>query len=800
MSTHRTTSILFGRGVRRFSARNRPAHRRARQAWSVECLEGRALLSPFTVSNLDDGGEGSLRQAIVESNRTPGPNEIDFATGLGGTITLTSGQLTITDNDVTIVGPGEGSLSVSANGNSRVFQISSGVTATLSGMTITGGRAQNGGGVHCLGDLTLSSVLITNNLARGSDGAYGNGGVGQDAHGGGIYCEGGALSLINQTQVVGNHAVGGDGNRANVFDYGAGGAGGNGQGGGVYAVGGTLRLMTGAVVSSNGATGGTGGTSYGNFLGGAGGSGLGGGVYSANGTIAFANVTLNGNSACGGTGGTGGTDYYLWDASYAGGAGGNGQGGAVYAVDGTVSGTTVTISGNRAVGGDSQAGSVIDDIPGRTGGSGQGGGLFASHVAVTIVNGIITDNAAIGGSGGVGDAPFTHGGFYTVGRGGDGGSGQGGGVFTVSGTLNLTMGTISGNRATGGSAGELDFPLGGGSPGGAGGHGQGGGVFAADNTVTFASINLAENAATGGPGAGGYAGAPGGAGGSGQGGAVYAVGGNLNFRTDAIVSGNTAFGGAGGDGGDVNFYEDCHPVGDGGAGGNAQGAGLYVGSLLPNVIGVTLDVNTATGGPGGRGGGGPWSWGADGAGGSGQGGDVFSADGLSYIAALSVRWGTQTAVMQTADDGVRLLPLGRHTDLPWIGIQQVQVNLTEPVDLSATDVKIIGLKGSDYGVAAVSGSGTAYTITLAKQIDHADRVTLTIANPRIAAFLARLDVLPGDVNDDGVVNSQDMVLIRNATLKTGDPVMLGWADLDGNGFVEILDYTLARQKLGTRLP
>ena len=67
-------------------------------------------------------------------------------------------------------------------------------------------------------------------------------------------------------------------------------------------------------------------------------------------------------------------------------------------------------------------------------------------------------------------------------------------------------------------------------------------------------------------------------------------------------------------------------------------------------------------------------------------------------------------------------------------------------------------------------------------------------------FNRRLDVLPGDVNDDGVVNAQDLVLIRNAIQNTGDPLMIGWVDLDGNGVVDIKDFTAARSKLGSRLP
>jgi hypothetical protein len=63
-------------------ANSRPGRHRLRKAWSVECLEEWALLSQFSVTNLGgsgDSGGGSLRQAIVDSNHTAGPNEIDQA-------------------------------------------------------------------------------------------------------------------------------------------------------------------------------------------------------------------------------------------------------------------------------------------------------------------------------------------------------------------------------------------------------------------------------------------------------------------------------------------------------------------------------------------------------------------------------------------------------------------------------------------------------------------------------------------------------------------------------------------------
>src|SRR5215472_6132509 len=40
----------------------------------------------FVVTTTDDSGPGSLRQAILDSNAGPGPNEIDFSIGVGPSV------------------------------------------------------------------------------------------------------------------------------------------------------------------------------------------------------------------------------------------------------------------------------------------------------------------------------------------------------------------------------------------------------------------------------------------------------------------------------------------------------------------------------------------------------------------------------------------------------------------------------------------------------------------------------------------------------------------------------------------
>jgi hypothetical protein len=98
----------------------------------------------ISVTNTNDSGAGSLRQAIGDANDG---DTVDF--GVTGTITLTTGEL-IVGKSVTINGPGSDNLAVDGNHASRVFHVRGGVTATISGLTITNGSISNnsGGGIY----------------------------------------------------------------------------------------------------------------------------------------------------------------------------------------------------------------------------------------------------------------------------------------------------------------------------------------------------------------------------------------------------------------------------------------------------------------------------------------------------------------------------------------------------------------------------------------------------------------------------------------------------------------------------
>ncbi len=123
-------------------------------------------MSTLTVTTTADQGNGSLRDAIAKANSG---DIIQFNKALAGrTITLTSGQLSLTKN-LTIDGSAAAGLTISGNNTSRVFMLDKKYQATLKNLTIANGKTLGaGGGIDTRQEstLVLDNVKVNNNTSE----------------------------------------------------------------------------------------------------------------------------------------------------------------------------------------------------------------------------------------------------------------------------------------------------------------------------------------------------------------------------------------------------------------------------------------------------------------------------------------------------------------------------------------------------------------------------------------------------------------------------------------------------------
>jgi len=131
--------------------------------------------SLITVTNINDTGTGSLRQAIADI--CPG-GTINFASSLAGqTITLAS-ELGLYKNLIIDGSALSTPITISADtdhnglGNARVFTVNQDVNATFINLTIANGRNTFGGGIYNRGTLTVTNSIFSDNIA-----VYDGGGI-----------------------------------------------------------------------------------------------------------------------------------------------------------------------------------------------------------------------------------------------------------------------------------------------------------------------------------------------------------------------------------------------------------------------------------------------------------------------------------------------------------------------------------------------------------------------------------------------------------------------------------------------
>ncbi len=124
----------------------------------------------FMVTNANDSGAGSLRQAVLNANSVSGSDFVTFDPAFFATpqvINITTGEIAISEG-VSIVGP-TAKLTINGNAASRIFNTSSaaaGAGVNITVITLSGGAATTGGAIT-VGDeiLTMTNCVVTGNSA-----------------------------------------------------------------------------------------------------------------------------------------------------------------------------------------------------------------------------------------------------------------------------------------------------------------------------------------------------------------------------------------------------------------------------------------------------------------------------------------------------------------------------------------------------------------------------------------------------------------------------------------------------------
>ncbi len=298
----------------------------------------------ITVTNTNDNGAGSLRNAIANANPSGGTT-ITFDPSLAGqTIRLTSGALMI-PHALTIAGPGASSLTIDGNGIHEVFDIEANASTddvTISGLTITDGSfsttgTSGGGGIfaHTVQELTLSGDAIVGNATGVSNPTSGGGG--------GVYIDGGSLLIAGST--ISDNLAGLNGATSGASNNG---------GGGIYSDGGDVTIAA-STINDNSVdqTGTTSSSSDG-----------GGGVYSDGGEVAITASAVNDNTA-------------TIDSGQ-----GSDGGGSIYSAGGPVTLSADSIDDNTF------------ELDSSTGGVNGGGGVYSEGGAIDVSFSSISDNTA----------------------------------------------------------------------------------------------------------------------------------------------------------------------------------------------------------------------------------------------------------------------------------------------------------------------------------------------------------------------------------------------------------------------
>ena len=520
----------------------------------------------------NQGGTMSITGVTITGNSA---NRAGGGVEDNGGVSTTLTDVTLTDNFIDVAAPGNGGGLHSGGGD-----------VTVTGGSVTGNTAVEGGGLWASGTLLVDGdALIDDNEGTGD--AADNGG-------GGIFNQGGTTTVGDDVTVSNNRATGASGSGGGILNNTAG-----------------ATLTVGAATISGNTANRAGGGIEDN-----------GGTVTLNGTTLIGNATPQATAAPGNGGGlhTGGGDVTVNGGSVTGNTAIEGGGlwsSGTLVVDGT------TVDGNVALSDDDDAfegggglfnqggtmtvtGATVSDNTadgdGGPGGAGSGGGAFNNGAGtLTVSNSTFSGNSALRAGGGIegngGEIVLDNVDF--TGNTTGGAPGNGGALHATAGDVTATGGTVSRNTAANEGGGfwinagftmdvtgtTFDSNTASGDAADTGG----GGLFNNGGALVLDDVTVEFNSADGAAGSGG--------------GIFNGSGGTLTMTGGFVREGgaNRAGGGIENAGGTVTLTDvdvNSNFISQTGPGAPGNGGGLHSGGGTVTVNGGVFELNAATEGGG----------------------------------------------------------------------------------------------------------------------------------------------------------------------------------------------------------
>ena len=231
---------------------------------------------------------------------------------------------------------------------------------------------------------------------------------------------------------------------------------------------------------------------------------------------------------------------------------------------------------------------------------------------------------------------------------------------------------------------------------------------------------------------------------------------------------------------------------------------------------------------------------------------ILDNDGAPAVAEVRVGGSAWTAAflnelrrsgLGAVAGGFSVTAAGQLKTLPWTNVNTVSLRFTENVLVQQGDLAVRGVRVPAYAVSGFAYDPATFTATwtLAAPVAPGDKLLLDLDGTTAGAvtdsaglpldgewanggagpgqfpsgngaaggnFRFRFNVLPGDANRDGVVNTSDFFLVRNSIGKsTANPGPASSAgtysvfyDLNGDAVINTSDLLLARSEIGRSLP